>query len=104
MAQATDAKAKRDTLVVLVCDPRSGTVSVNGKAWLPARLARVFDRVTMPPPATPGPSKPTPKPPRPPGDGDDTLQCLRDENGNCKWHCWNGEEWTSLGWDCPVCE
>ena len=103
MAEATDAKAKRVTLVVVVCDPRSGTVSVNGKAWVPVRFARFLERVS--PPATTGPSKPTPKPPPPPGDGDDTLQCIRDQaTGQCKWHLWDGEEWDNLGWNCPSCQ
>jgi hypothetical protein len=96
MAQIPGAK-QREALIVLVCDPNTGRVSVNGKDWVAFRLFEQVEKRSQP-------SRPGQQPKEdPPGEGDDTYRCLRDDAGNCKWHCWDGEEWKNLGWDCPSC-
>lgn len=100
MAQAGETP----TLVVLVFDPSNGKVSVNGEQWLPFRLARLTDKPRKS--QEKAPTKPTPYTFPPPGEGDDTLECLPcPTHSVCHLFVWTGSRWVDLGAGCtgPFC-
>jgi hypothetical protein len=88
------AEEKAPSLVVLVFDPSSGRVSVNGGEWLRFRLGSQTKFVRPPKKGTLPP---------PPGEGDDMIVCADAEEPpfGCHYHAWNGSRWVNLGG--PIC-